>query len=226
MKNVMIQPNYIVPSQKSCQQLVIFLHGYGSSGADLIELGHFWSSTLSECTFISPNAPHKWEGGPFGFQWFGLKDMDFLHMRRGLESAAPALAEFIYSQARHYSLPTEQIALVGFSQGAILAFEMLYHIPKLAGIIGYAGAFYKNERMDVGKNPPPVLLVHGTQDNVVPFSYMTTAENSLRSMGVPVETETCLGLAHSIDPKGLRRGLGFLKDIFSRDSSVFAMNNN
>ncbi|MBX9977823.1 MAG: dienelactone hydrolase family protein [Alphaproteobacteria bacterium] len=220
----MITPDYVLSSDKETQRLVFLLHGYGANGADLLEIGHFWAPSLPLTTFISPNAPEKCDGGPFGYQWFGIKDLDPLDMRRGLDRAAPALKDFIEGQARTHNLTPNQIALVGFSQGAMLALEMLFYIPGLAGVVAYSGAFYKPPKVSFKGPYPPVLLAHGTLDPVVPYASLALAEVSLKKLGVGVETQSCVGLGHSIDVAGLHRGLEFIQRIFTKNSPIIVMN--
>jgi len=221
----MLTPDFILKSDTQTKRLVLLLHGYGASGEDLIEIGHFWAPSLPLTTFVAPNAPTICEINPMGYQWFGLSDFDPMHMRRNLENAAPVLADFITSQVKTYDLTLNQVALVGFSQGAMLALEMMFHLPGLAGIIGYSGAFYKPAHIDFNGPYPPILLAHGTMDTVVPFVSMATARDALVNLGVDVETEICAGLGHSIDVRGLQRGLNFLQASFTKSSSIIIINN-
>lgn len=223
----MISPDYIIQSDKQTKRLVVLLHGYGSNGADLLEVGHFLSPSLPLTTFISPNAPQTWDMGPFGYQWFGLSDTHPLEprsMRSGLDRIAPELKKFLDTQLLQYNLTPNQLVLIGFSQGGILAMDMIFHMPGLGGVISYAGAFYPPDNMPPkGQTYPPVLLVHGTFDTTVPYIAMETARTSLSKLGVSVQTETCKGLGHSIDVHGLHRGLSFLQETFSNTPSVITM---
>lgn len=220
----MIRPDHIVVSGKDTEKLVFLLHGYGASGADLIELGHFWAPSLPDATFISPHAPFRCEINPLGYQWFGLQDFDPTNMRSGLEAAAPEIAEFIKEQTKKYGLTLNQVAVAGFSQGAMLALELMYHLPGIAGVLAYSGAYYKPEKSAFKGPFPPVMLVHGTLDQVVPYVSMSLAEKILLKQGVEVDTVTCPDLAHSIDVQGLHRGLDFLQQSFTKSSSILYMN--
>lgn len=223
----MIYPDYTIKSDKETKRLVVLLHGYGSNGADLLEIGHFFAPSLPLTTFISPNAPQTWDMGPFGYQWFGLSDVNPLEphrMRAGLDRAAPELKTFLEEQLAQHHLTPNQLVLIGFSQGGILAMEMLFHMPSLGGVISYAGAFYPPEKIPNTTQPyPPVLLVHGTLDTSVPYVSMELARKYLSDLGVSVQTQTCDGLGHSIDVKGLHRGLSFLQETFSKTPSVIVM---
>ncbi len=227
----MITPDYVLSSDKETRRLVFLLHGYGANGADLLEIGHFWAPSLPLTTFISPNAPQQWEIGPFGYQWFGLKDFDPFNahqgnVRQGLDQAGPRLKAFIEAEMKRYGLTSNQVVLVGFSQGAMLALEMVFYIPGLAGIIGYSGAFYKPSQITFKGPYPPILLVHGMLDTVVPYVSMSIAEKELKKIGCRVETETGAGLGHTMDVQGLHRGLDFIQQIFTQNSPIIVMTHN
>lgn len=194
------------------KKIVLFLHGYGSNGEDLLEIGRIWQPSLEYTAFLSPNAVEPFEGHSFGnsYQWFGLADFTPLNVRAGLDKARPHLNRFIKRVLAHYRLLPSDLILVGFSQGTILALEMMFSIPRLGGIIGYSGAFYPPTNATLS-SPPPVLLVHGTTDVVVSYAMMQAAQMHLRQLGVNVMTQTCSGLGHSIDEAGLMAGLDFIK---------------
>lgn len=203
-------PSLLPP--RNIKKLVLFLHGYGSNGEDLLEIGRIWQPSLEHTAFLSPNAIEPFEGNPFGnsYQWFGLSDFTPLNVRAGLDKARPHLNRFIKQVLADYRLLPSDLILVGFSQGTILALEMLFSISRLGGIIGYSGAFYPPINATLS-SPPPVLLVHGTTDVVVSYAMMQTAQTHLRQLGVNVMTKTCPGLGHSIDEAGLMAGLDFIK---------------
>ena len=193
------------------KKLVLFLHGYGSNGEDLLEIGRAWQSSLEHTAFLSPNAFEPFEGNPFGdsYQWFGLADFTPLNVRAGLDKARPHLNRFIKRVLAEYRLLPSDLTLVGFSQGTMLALDMLFSISRLGGIVGYSGAFYPSANA-TPLSPSPVLLVHGTTDMVVPYTAMQLAQTQLRQLGVNVMTQTCPSLGHGIDEAGLMAGLDFI----------------
>jgi phospholipase/carboxylesterase len=106
----------------------------------------------------------------------------------------------------------------------MLALELMFHLPGLAGIVGYSGGFYGPTDPSFKGPYPPVFLAHGTHDQVVPYVQMSLAENELTSLGVNVQTLTCPGVMHGIDIQGLQQGLTFLQQVFSSPSSVVELN--
>ena len=189
----------------------MFFHGYGSNGDDLLEIAKIWQPNLPNTAFFSPNGIEASEVNPFGaYQWFGLKDFDPTNIRAGLDNARPHVNRFLKRLLAEYRLLPSDLIVAGFSQGAMLALDMIYAIARLGGIIGYSGAFYPPLNTPP-LSSPPVLLVHGTTDLVVPYTNLQVAQTKLRTAGVNVMTQTCPGLAHSIDEAGLMAGLDFIR---------------
>lgn len=202
--------SHIIPKQP-VQKLVVFLHGYGSNGDDLIEIAKIWEPSLPNTAFFSPNAIEKSEVNPFGgYQWFGLNDFNPTNVRAGLDKARPHTNRFLKRLLTEYRLLPSDLIIIGFSQGAMLALDMIYSIARLGGVIGYSGAFYP-PTSGTPLSSVPVLLVHGTADLVVPYASLQFAQTQLRKANINVMTQTCPGLGHSIDEAGLMAGLDFIK---------------
>lgn len=194
------------------QQLIIFLHGLGANGEDLIGLADVFGAILPEAHFLSPNAPFPCDMAPFGYQWFSLMDWSEEKILEGIRVATPLLNAFVDEQLQRFNLTADKLAFVGFSQGTMMSLHVNLRRPKAcAGVLGYSGALM-GEGLLAGEiqSRPPVCLVHGTFDNVVPFAAMGKAETALNKVGVPVETHARPGIAHGIDPMGLEIGKKFL----------------
>lgn len=204
-----------LPDDNKIDGLVIFLHGLGSDGNDLISLVPHIAPSLPNIGFTSPNAPFPCDMAPYGYQWFSLQDRDPQKIRSGVQTAAPILTEFIDQQAKRFNLTHDKIALVGFSQGTMMS---LYVAPRmaqqLAGVVGYSGALSGADSLQKEiKSKPPFLLIHGQADDVVDASALPHAVDNLKKAGCPVESTLTPGLGHSIDVDGLQQGQQFLHKI-------------
>lgn len=212
-------PQRVCKSGSSPKKLVVFLHGYGANGDNLIDLADMWSASLPEVEFYAPNAPEPCESVPFGYQWFGLKDFSPYNMRAGMDKAAPLLKTYLEHLLITRDLKSSDLILVGFSQGTMMALEMMFHLPGLRGMLGYSGAFYPPVSPATLASKPEVLLVHGTADMVVPYPMMIEGANQLQGLGLTPKTHTCHGLGHSIDLEGISLGGQFLTHIFSQSDA-------
>jgi phospholipase/carboxylesterase len=198
-------------------RLVILLHGRGADGNDLLDLQRFWGRLVPEAEFISPNAPFPSDMAPGGYQWFRVQDRSPASVMAGVRATAPSLDAFIDDELQKRGLGESDAALVGFSQGTMMALHVgLRRVRPVAGIIGYSGRLIGPHLLaEELRSRPPVLLVHGTDDPRVPLQSMTEADTALRAVGVPVETLACIGTEHSIDQEGLLRGGLFLQQMLS-----------
>ena len=199
------------------RQLVILCHGYGSDGNDLIALAPYWQQAMPDTAFIAPNAPERCDGNPTGYQWFPITRLDPAEIARGVETAAPLLDRFIDEQLRLRGLDGSQIALVGFSQGTMMALHVgLRRSMPPACIIGYSGALAVPERLSGEMTvEPPILMVHGDADDMLPVSRMHQAVQALGEAGLPVQWHVSPGLGHGIDQTGLELGARFIADAFA-----------
>lgn len=197
------------------RQLVMLLHGYGSDGNDLIGLAPHWASFLPDALFVSPNAPEHCEISPSGYQWFSLMDRSPEPMLRGISEVTPILQAFITQELQANGLTESDLALVGFSQGAMMAY---YAAPRrkkaCAAVVGYSGALLDPAGMNSSELvKPPVLIVHGDADTVVDFSSLEAARQGFEAAGFQnIQTLARRGLGHGIDPEGLLQGGKFLQN--------------
>jgi phospholipase/carboxylesterase len=203
------------------QQLVVLLHGVGADGNDLIGLAPYWAPLLPEAEFLSPDAPFPCDMAPFGRQWFSLQDRSSGAILGGVRAAAPILDAFLDEALAARGLEESHLALVGFSQGTMMSLYVgLRRAQATAAILGYSGALVgANSLSQEIRARPPVLLVHGDADEIVPPRALAMAAESLKAAGVPVEHLLRPGLGHSIDEVGLQRGGEFLRRAFAKSGA-------
>src|SRR5437764_9230221 len=145
--------------------LVILLHGYGSNGHDLIGIQPYWQGALPHTAWVSPNAPEICPGAPDGYQWWGISGLDRASRAAGAAGAATVLDAFIDAELARHGLDETRLALVGFSQGTMMALHVGPRRPvQLAGILGYSGMIADEAALAAAPTRPPVLLVHGDED--------------------------------------------------------------
>jgi phospholipase/carboxylesterase len=195
--------------------LVVLLHGYGANGDDLIALAQGWRGRLPAVQFVAPNAPESIPGMPGALQWFALTLQDPSEYWRGVVAAAPGLDRFIAHELARLGLPAQRLALVGFSQGTMLALHVaLRQAAAPAAVVAYSGLLAGPERLGEIKTRPPVLLVHGEADDLIPVDALHLAREPLAAAGLAVEWHVRPGLAHGIDAAGERLGASFLAQAF------------
>ncbi|WGW03223.1 alpha/beta hydrolase [Tropicibacter oceani] len=206
------------PVSGETRSCVVFLHGYGANGADLLGLADPLAEHLPDTLFVSPDAPESCAGAPFGFQWFPIPWIDGSseeESREGMYRAVEDLNAFLDALMVDEDLMPEQVALVGFSQGTMMS---LHVAPRredaVAGVVGFSGRLLEPELLsDEVVSRPPVLLVHGDQDDVVPPQSMPLAAEALQGAGwKEVYAHVMKGTAHGISPDGLGVCLAFLRD--------------
>jgi phospholipase/carboxylesterase len=204
-------PRYEAAAGKA-RQLVVLLHGLGADGHDLISLAPLFAQHLPQAAFVSPHAPFPCDMAPVGRQWFSFRDASPEAILGGVRLAAPVLNAFLDAELERYGLNDSHLALAGFSQGAMMALYVVLRRPAAcAGVLGYSGALIGAELL-AGEieNRPPVLLLHGDADEIVPPRSLPAAVAALEANGVPVASELRPGLGHSIDERGLQLGAEFL----------------
>lgn len=199
------------------RSMVVFLHGYGADGNDLLGLADPLSLHLPDTLFIAPNAPEDCAANPFGFQWFPIPFIDGSSeeaMEDGLIRAAADLNAFLDERMTEEGMSAGQTALVGFSQGTMMALHVAPRRPApVAAVVGFSGRLMHPERFaDEMVCAPPTQLIHGDMDPVVPLSSMREATTVMMRAGVEVHSHVSRGTGHGIAPDGLALALSFLKD--------------
>jgi phospholipase/carboxylesterase len=207
----------ITPRGGRASALVVLLHGYGANGDDLIALGDAWRLSLPDAAFVAPNAPQTIPGMPGGLQWFALTLRDPSEYWRGVAAAQPALDRFLDAELARYRLTPDRLVLVGFSQGSMMALHVgPRRAAAPAGIVAYSGLLAGPEHLGAASARPPVLLIHGEADDLIPVDALHLAREPLAKAGVSVEWHVRPGLGHGIDPGGQFMAGHFLRQVMRR----------
>lgn len=207
-------PSAPPPSGAGPRSLVILLHGYGSNGDDLIGLVPYWRAALPDTLFVAPDAPQPCPGAPGGRQWWPLTGLTPEARAAGVRVSAPVLNAYIDAQLAAHGLSEDRLALVGFSQGTMMALHVGPRRAKaLAGIVGYSGMLADPDALAAEvATKPPILLVHGDIDEVLPVSALHQAKAQLTALNFDVTAHVSRGLGHSIDETGLQLGARLLAE--------------
>lgn len=199
----------LAPARGPATQLVVLCHGYGADGNDLIGLAPHWQRLLPSAAFVAPNAPERCDAGP-GFQWFPISRLEPQAMRRGVEGAAATLDGFLDAELARLDLPGDRLALVGFSQGTMMSLHVgLRRKLRPAAIVGYSGLLADADTI-AAQAPPPVLLIHGDSDPMIPADFLFVSATALGRAGIPVQWHISPRTPHAIDEGGLDLGGTFL----------------
>ena len=210
------------PPGGQARRLIVLLHGYGADGNDLIDIGRAWQGLLPDTAFVSPHAPEPCGQAPVGRQWFPLTFRTPNERWDGVNQAGPQLQRFLDAELARRKLAPSALALVGFSQGTMMALHVgLRRAVPPAAIVGYSGIFVLPDDAKPAAVAgeiiarPPVLLVHGAQDDLIPAQALFQSAQALAALEVPVEWHLSPGVGHGIDQEGLRHGGSFLARRFA-----------
>lgn len=198
------------------KSLVVFLHGYGADGADLLGLADPLAPHLPDTVFVAPDAPEPCAGNPMGRQWFGIPWMDGTpeeEAKAGVARSAEDINAFLDARLAAEGLGPEALALVGFSQGAMMSLHVApRRDPAVGAVVAISGRLLAPELLGEVKTRPPVMLIHGDRDPVVPFAEMDRAAEALAAAGFDVYGHIMEGTPHGIAPDGLSVTMQFLKE--------------
>jgi len=206
------------PHSGDTRSAVVFLHGYGANGADLLGLADPLAEHLPDTLFVAPDAPENCAGSPFGYQWFPIPWIDGSseeESSRGMQQAVEDLNAFLDALMVDEDLLPEQVCLFGFSQGTMMS---LHVAPRredpVAGLVAFSGRLLEPELLaDEVQSRMPILLVHGDQDDVVPVQFLPQAAEALQNAGFSdVYAHVMKGTAHGIAPDGLSVAMAFIRD--------------
>lgn len=202
------------PDEGKAEQLIMLLHGWGADAADLMELAPALTSRFPQAVFAAPDGPAPCSANPMGRQWF---DLGGGSIDAGPYEAQPMLAEAMAELLADHHLEYSQAVLIGFSQGGMMALHVSLRLPQpIAAVVSFSGALLAPEKLEAEKTAtPPVMLIHGEADEVVPVQALTIADAVLKANAVDVETVPLPGLGHGIDANGLEQACRFMDTALS-----------
>ncbi|MEL7149790.1 MAG: dienelactone hydrolase family protein [Pseudomonadota bacterium] len=197
--------------------VVLFLHGYGADGADLLGLADPLSQHLPDTVFIAADAPERSMANPMGYQWFPIPWIDGstdAAASEGMHRSAKLLDALIDRILAEEGIDADQLILLGFSQGTMMSLHVApRRLEPVAGIVAFSGRLMVPERLaEEMQSTPPVLLIHGNADDVVPFEEMQAAGEALQGAGFTVYAHVMEGTGHGIAPDGLSVALAFIRE--------------
>ena len=195
----------------------MLLHGLGADGKDLIGLGSTLAPLLPGAAFAAPDAPEPCDMAPSGYQWFSLAAEGEADRSSGVRLAAVALDRFLDDELARTGVDEGRLALVGFSQGAMMALHVgLRRARPCAGIVGYSGTLVDPQSLEREMSAkPPILLVHGAADDLIPVEALFAAVAATGAVGLSVRWHVSVATGHAIDEPGLRLGADLLADVFA-----------
>jgi phospholipase/carboxylesterase len=203
-------------SHQKPKNLVLILHGYGADGANLIDLTNFFAKEIQNPVFIIPDAPFQHEYMPeMGRQWFSLKNRDENILLQGAESARKILFNFIQEKLYEYNLTWKDLIFIGFSQGTMMAmYTALKLEEECKAVIGFSGTVVSAEETIAScKSKPPVCMIHGTDDNIVPCTLGKFTVKILKQNGFNAEFHEIPNLTHSIEMHGIEIAKKFIQSL-------------
>lgn len=202
----------LLPKSGHAKKLVMFLHGVGSSGDDLISLAPYLQNEFPDIYFASPHGVEDYEYAPNARQWFSLNDRELVVLQRELTRVSPSVLAIIENKMKSLDLTWQDVILVGFSQGAMLALYLtLMQSQRFNAVVAFSGSLIAPSILPEYLNKTPVCLIHGTKDEVVLHENMLIAKKKLDSLNFEVDSHSLDDIGHTIDAKGLELLVNFIK---------------
>lgn len=208
---------------EGARRLVVFLHGYGANAADLIGLADPLMAHMPDTAFAAPDAPEDCAGVPMGFQWFPIPWIDGSteeEAMSGLERSSADLDAWLDETMAAEGVTPDRTVIFGFSQGTMMALHVApRRAEAFAGLVCFSGRLLRHEDLaEEAVTRPPVLLVHGDADEVVPIGSLSMAAEALETAGFDrVFAHVMKGTAHGIAPDGLQVALAFMREVLGID---------
>jgi len=213
----LIGPELATKNGEHPKQLILLLHGVGRTGEELSTMAKRASSIFPSAHFICPNAPFPHDESPNGYQWFSLKDVSEKSLLKGLNHSMILLNELVTYQLDRFKLKEQNLAVIGVSQGSMVALHTFLRRPNpVSSLVGFSGTIVSPYLLNTQlRSKPNVLLVHGKQDQIVPFKYLRLTYQSLMDLGLNVKKCVYPNLGHSINLRGVVEAVRFVTSSFA-----------
>ncbi len=201
------------PLEGMADSLCVMLHGFGADGADMIDVAAEMANYLPRTHFVAPNGPEYCLTAPGFFQWYGAEGGSEA-ADVAVEHLAPRINRYCDMQLERLGLTNENLIMMGFSQGGGVMLETaLRRESPCAAVLIYTGSLRNADRLDeVVKSRPPIMMIHGDEDDVVPPARVTEAVMALGEKDVLCAHHFCIGLGHSLNEEGAMMGAMFAAD--------------
>lgn len=205
------------PASGATKSVVVFLHGYGADGRDLLGLADPLSPHMPDTLFVAPDAPDRSTANPMGFQWSPIPFIDGSSEAEASTAMIRSIADvdaFLDALIDEEGIAAAQLVLFGFSQGTMMSLHIApRRAEPVAAVVAFSGRLLVPDTLEAeAVSKPPVLLIHGDADDVVPFAEMSVAGEALTKAGFETYAHVMRGTGHGIAPDGLSVALGFMRD--------------
>jgi len=215
MTKYILDTTVISPISKSKpKQIIILCHGYGGDGKDISVLGNNWKRFLPEALFLCPNAPEVCAINSNGYQWFDMTtgDNEEMILKKSLESEKK-LSIFLDQVLDTFQLDVKNIALVGFSQGCMIAMQtVLKKKEQVNCLVGYSGKIINKKNLSENIiSRPRIFLMHGDRDTIVSPINLLECKEFLNKYNLKIRTKLFKNCEHKINVEGSSLGLKFLR---------------
>ncbi len=192
------------------EALVVILHGVGSSAASMQPLVQALATAAPNLAVAAPDGTDRFDMGPVGRQWFSVRGVTEANRAGRVDECIPAISALVDTIHKPLGLPAERVALVGFSQGAIIALQIAATREPPAAVVAFAGRLATQITSDPVRKPP-ILFSHGAQDAVIPEHEARHALQAFAAAGFPVELRVRPDQGHGIDATQVDDMIAFLK---------------
>jgi len=213
-KNITFSDYTLPPaSGKKPDSMVVLFHGAGDSAENFIFLAALLGQFLPDTLFVAPDGPKAYKPIPGGKLWLSTSKNNRPQLLKEIKTLSLSLNRYLDNLLKTYDIPPEKVAFLGFSQGARMALHLGLRRPT-AGIVAMSGS-YLDDPTAVKLSRPPILIIHGVEDDKAPVALAQESHKRLDALKMPVTLILLPGIGHDIDPRGLEMAGEFLQDCLS-----------